>query len=1813
MASPAATATASTEEQTATSPPTPHPAVPTPLPSLPPGYQAASSAPVDTDYPGAIPFEKPKQKVSDEDYPGAVPLVDPKLEAQAKAAKEQQRLGLPAGSLPGTGQPHHLGEVKPDPDYPGATEYPPKQSQAEVPTTTEQQPPQKAVPAPTPQGPTTTEQLPQGPVSLEQEDPQTRINNLIASGKSPGEAQAIVAGQEPKTISGQAPKLVKPEEAKAQAEPEAPQVPMEEDPVLKHYREVARQAAQAEAQPTLIQTTQSQKDTTGVADFFRKRGDQPILSENDPRLTSVNIGNQSWRVNKEAAPYFQGFLKELADGGAPIRSDGGWVYRQKVGAKGISEHAFGGAIDVNQVGRNQVTPEFQQWIKTHPGVLQAAEQHWNIYGGERFGDLGHFEWGGIPNKTIATSNAAGALLPKSTAGLNVTHFGYKTDPDLDSESAKGHGKYVQNMIAGYDVALNKAGAAKVGNPKPGAKFTYDGREFRYGDAVPEKYADARFDVYDPNFAGGGKAVAGGGGGGGEAGAGGGGAPTLGGGPMVSVGGGGGGSQQAAQQEQSPFYGGGGRGGGGGATEAAPGAGEFSISYPPSVGGVVVVGGGGTKARRATAPAEEEEEEEDPMVAALMTRGFTRPQALKFALSSRALISAKGVGPLQGQPPAAPTPIQLVTGKPLALPPPAPSTGTPTGISGKPSPEVTLPSKQPQVPARKVPPAAASADKQAVVQALMGMGIKKAQAQQLVANVQGRNVDELLRNALKAHGQGAVRGVEGGSFRPPQQTPPPAPTAPPPKPQGQRITAAPLPTPEPEPELPAKEPTVYTPPTRATPPSLAKLTPGLKLSDAVKEHATLLSEDDPRVKKQADGMIKGEHFVEGDPIHDQLINGLPEGHGGRQHQMLGEAEQAIAEKRPMHISYLSAPKEAQRYPTRESRMVQYDEHSPEARLMGTTVGQMVGHSFIPTAVGIKLPSKAGEPHQSYIQGISTNILANNFQHLNEKLASMGVGTPYKSLGHKFFNDLEGYYSNLNAGHSGTGRGYAIGTEDYPNEPDTSHVPYKLTHKETDFINTVINNTAAFAKHEDAQKLRDLARANGTLITEEGETNRMRHNIEQHEPGWRQRVLEPSIRTFKTGLIVAHHAGEQNMPQTIRPGKEFQDLTRAIQRTNERGRPDVPISVSLHHSFQDNRLINKIERDFSEKRIDEAEARRQLEAMGEDPNEYRFYGGSGGLITPYEEDPESITPEEHTQMRDNLRKQWVSGKLNVEDYRRKAAEVPLPSKPSQSSQAAAPVPKPPSSAPEPPEPEPKEPETEQTPEPKALAPKAESKPEPEAPPPTKPPRAGEAYRPAIESPPPAPGEVPVPTKPTPSTAQGLEKPKWERATEKQRQAYLKQRVAQTLEEQHSDAMPLKPIMDEKGGYSYDPQGNPRFEQPDYNLVNSPLLKKKALGQIEGADDHEDQLAEDEHNHLNFVERRRLSAMRKTSAVKTMGDRIVQNYNQIKDIPEIAAGKGWYSRMREKLQQHLGDDREMFAQLLGATSAKTPVRHNFIQALDAYEQWKRGDFDNHIQKYLEAYDQLQQGGKGALTKYMREKGILGENDPDHKSDAAAMAHWIDHHGILPKQQNGSKYNANSDQVLKVLAGTWLKEVGAPKTPNFAGNLSGRTLQATIDVWAARHLRRLGYEGQTGDEPWRHQPRGEPGVSGLDFAFSQDAMKHAADKIGVNPDDLQAILWYAEKHHWDQQGWTRGEGSKKASFDDVFDKVFSKTGEPMSSNDLRAHYAAEAEKAKRVTKAQEYLTHADPKMRAKLEPYMAKHGLAHEDLRAAVPQEEEGLEEAA
>ena len=246
------------------------------------------------------------------------------------------------------------------------------------------------------------------------------VSPVIGGTSQPEVRRAAVVGTTPKA------QLVTPP---PEATLTAPKPRVSEFGYTPEEYKAAQEAPITTAAPTSnrFQPDTSGGDTSGQADYFRKRGDAPITNENDPRLTQVGVGNQKWTVHKEAAPYFQGFLNELADQGAPLRSDGGWNFRQKVGAKGLSEHSWAGAIDVNQDGRDQVSPQFQRWLQANPGALKTAEQHWHIYGGERFGDLGHFEWGGIGGDTGQQGQVASGDENYITG--RATTFGYKDKGD----------------------------------------------------------------------------------------------------------------------------------------------------------------------------------------------------------------------------------------------------------------------------------------------------------------------------------------------------------------------------------------------------------------------------------------------------------------------------------------------------------------------------------------------------------------------------------------------------------------------------------------------------------------------------------------------------------------------------------------------------------------------------------------------------------------------------------------------------------------------------------------------------------------------------------------------------------------------------------------------------------------------------------------------------------------------------------------------------------------------------------------------------------------------------------------------------------------------------------------------------------------------------------------------------------------------------------------------------------------------------------------------------------------------------------------
>lgn len=361
-----------------------------------------------------------------------------------------------------------------------------------------------------------------------------------------------------------------------------------------------------------------------------------------------------------------------------------------------------------------------------------------------------------------------------------------------------------------------------------------------------------------------------------------------------------------------------------------------------------------------------------------------------------------------------------------------------------------------------------------------------------------------------------------------------------------------------------------------------------------------------------------------------------------------------------------------------------------------------------------------------------------------------------------------------------------------------------------------------------------------------------------------------------------------------------------------------------------------------------------------------------------------------------------------------------------------------------------------------------------------------------------------------------------------AKLKIKKSRTL---HPEALPLKPKLEKDGktlkiGERTDRETGEvtrdvEFAQEAYKLSTAPVLPKG----------------------LNLRGASAKPAMQKGVDIGT--DLVVKEVGKWSKNPDIMAGKGWYGKMRSWLQENFGASMEMFSHLLGATSARTGVADNFAQSRMAIRKFSQGDYDGLLQRFDEHVMSVKEkADSGALFAEWKIRNPKKRDSAFYPIDEYRKA--INLFDEVPLKDNGTKYNANSMAVLKSLYGNWLETTKGPKTPNFAGNLTGRTLEATIDVWAARLLRRLLYSGKR--KRWRILPEQEKGVDygqtkageyTGDFVFAQKIFREAADRLGMSPDDLQAVVWFGEKDVWTKNGWTGSEGKKKSSFEEQAGKM--------------------------------------------------------------------------
>ena len=229
-------------------------------------------------------------------------------------------------------------------------------------------------------------------------------------------------------------------------------------------------------------------------------------------------------------------------------------------------------------------------------------------------------------------------------------------------------------------------------------------------------------------------------------------------------------------------------------------------------------------------------------------------------------------------------------------------------------------------------------------------------------------------------------------------------------------------------------------------------------------------------------------------------------------------------------------------------------------------------------------------------------------------------------------------------------------------------------------------------------------------------------------------------------------------------------------------------------------------------------------------------------------------------------------------------------------------------------------------------------------------------------------------------------------------------------------------------------------------------------------------------------------------------------------ILSHKNWYRNVTEVLRREFGATGDLLADLLGATSPNTPVDTNWQFSIDILRRFVRGDFNEDMKKF---------------AQYVADGGRVSDYPSEEKI----------------RQISGKLYGMNSSNAMLALLNTWrqIHPGQAPKARNFALNLIGQSSMATIDVWAARMLRRAANIAAGGNAMARIPPPAEKGVTGDwnskatavtgEFGFGARVMdivveRLRAEGIDVTAPDLQAIAWFTEKELWSKNNWTSAQG---------------------------------------------------------------------------------------
>lgn len=201
---------------------------------------------------------------------------------------------------------------------------------------------------------------------------------------------------------------------------------------------------------------------------------------NEPGWEAKNLTNirapsgASFRVNKAAAADFQGFLTDLEATGYKINpaESGGHAHRQITGGEGLSEHAYGAAIDINS-SANPFSAAGEKVTDLPPNIAELAAKHNLEWGGNWTSpvDTMHFQWRG-PGGAAPGGIAAA---PDKVDNWEVRHnnFGGIRKAGIQATTAEGGFESFKTPEEGVQAIVNKLhtwsteGVATAMNPTGG--------------------------------------------------------------------------------------------------------------------------------------------------------------------------------------------------------------------------------------------------------------------------------------------------------------------------------------------------------------------------------------------------------------------------------------------------------------------------------------------------------------------------------------------------------------------------------------------------------------------------------------------------------------------------------------------------------------------------------------------------------------------------------------------------------------------------------------------------------------------------------------------------------------------------------------------------------------------------------------------------------------------------------------------------------------------------------------------------------------------------------------------------------------------------------------------------------------------------------------------------------------------------------------------------------------------------------------------------------------------------------------------------